>query len=134
VKVPSKQNQALFSLLTNPVKWQWTLNKILIQTYSSKVVSLVWFMVFNATFNNISVISWRLVFLVEEIGVPGENLCPVASHWQIYHIMLNRVHLAMKVFKVTTIVVIGTDSHVVVNPTTIRSRPRQPLKGCNWPL
>ena len=30
-------------------------------------------MVFNATFNNISVISWRSVLLVEETGVPGEN-------------------------------------------------------------
>jgi hypothetical protein len=29
--------------------------------------------VFNATFNNISVISWRSVLLVEEIGEPGEN-------------------------------------------------------------
>jgi hypothetical protein len=28
---------------------------------------------FNATFNNISVISWRSVLLVEETGVPGEN-------------------------------------------------------------
>ena len=41
-----------------------------------------WFMVFNATFNNISVISWRSVVLVEETGVPGENHRPVASHWQ----------------------------------------------------
>ena len=30
-------------------------------------------MVFNATFNNISVISWRSVLLVEETRVPGEN-------------------------------------------------------------
>jgi hypothetical protein len=30
-------------------------------------------MVLNATFNNISVISWRSVLLVEESGVPGEN-------------------------------------------------------------
>jgi hypothetical protein len=30
-------------------------------------------MVFNATFNNISAKSWRLVLLVEETGVPGEN-------------------------------------------------------------
>jgi hypothetical protein len=30
-------------------------------------------MVNNATFNNISVISWRSVLLVEEKGVPGEN-------------------------------------------------------------
>jgi hypothetical protein len=39
-----------------------------------------WFMVFNATFNNISVILWRPVLLVEETGEPGENLRPVASH------------------------------------------------------
>jgi len=37
-------------------------------------------MVFNATFNNISVISWRLVSVVEEAAVPGENHRPVASH------------------------------------------------------
>jgi hypothetical protein len=30
-------------------------------------------MVFNATFNNISVIPWWSVLLVEETGVPGEN-------------------------------------------------------------
>ena len=32
-----------------------------------------WFMVLNATFNNISVISWRLVLSVEETAVPREN-------------------------------------------------------------
>jgi hypothetical protein len=43
---------------------------------------LVWFrfMVFNATFNNISVISWQSVLLVEEIRVPEENHQAVASH------------------------------------------------------
>jgi hypothetical protein len=39
-----------------------------------------WFMVFNATFNNISVISWWSVLLVEETGVPRENHRPAASH------------------------------------------------------
>ena len=39
-------------------------------------------MVFNATFNNISVISWRSVLLVEETGVPGENDRPAAIHLQ----------------------------------------------------
>jgi hypothetical protein len=39
-------------------------------------------MVFNATFNNISVTSWRSVLLVEGAGVPGENHRPVASHCQ----------------------------------------------------
>ena len=36
--------------------------------------------VFNATFNNISVISWRSFSLVEETRVPGENQRSVASH------------------------------------------------------
>ena len=39
-------------------------------------------MVFNTTFNNISVISWRSVLLVEETEVPGENHQHDASHWQ----------------------------------------------------
>ena len=43
---------------------------------------LVWFMVFNATFNNISVISWQSVLLLEESGGPGEKHWPVESHWQ----------------------------------------------------
>jgi len=38
-----------------------------------------WFMVLNATFNNISVISWRSVLLVEETGVPEENHRPVVN-------------------------------------------------------
>ena len=37
---------------------------------------------FNATFNNISVILWWSVLLVEETGVPGENHRLVTSHWQ----------------------------------------------------
>jgi len=39
-------------------------------------------MVFNATFNNILVISGWSVLLVEETGVPGESHRPTASHWQ----------------------------------------------------
>jgi hypothetical protein len=35
--------------------------------------------VLNAAFNNISVISWRSVLLLEETGVPGENHRPFAS-------------------------------------------------------
>jgi hypothetical protein len=51
---------------------------------------LVWFMVFNATFNNISVISWRSVLLVEETGVSRENHRSVASHRQTlsHHVVL----------------------------------------------
>ena len=37
---------------------------------------------FNTIFNNISLISWRSVLLVEEIRRPGENYRPAASYWQ----------------------------------------------------
>jgi len=50
-------------------------------------------MVFNAIFNNISVIPWWSVLLVEETGGPGENHRPVASHWQT--LSHNVVHLAV---------------------------------------
>ena len=41
-------------------------------------------MVFYATLNNISVLSWGSVLLVEKAEVPGagENHRPVTSHWQ----------------------------------------------------
>ena len=37
-------------------------------------------MLSNATFNNISLISWLSVLLVKETGVTGENYRPVARH------------------------------------------------------
>ena len=37
-------------------------------------------MVFNATFNNISVILWWSVLLTEETGAHGENHRPVTKH------------------------------------------------------
>jgi len=43
------------------------------ESFYPLLFTMMWFMVFNATFNNISVISWRSVLLVEEIGVLGEN-------------------------------------------------------------
>jgi hypothetical protein len=48
-----------------------------------KMVDLILFLVFNATFSNISAISWRLVLVVEEAGVPGENHRPWANNWEI---------------------------------------------------
>jgi hypothetical protein len=48
--------------------------------YQKKYLVDVVVMVFNATFNNISVISLWSVLLVEETGVPRENHRPAASH------------------------------------------------------
>jgi hypothetical protein len=42
---------------------------------------LYYFWCFNATFSNISAISWRPALVVEEAGVPGENHRPWASNW-----------------------------------------------------
>jgi hypothetical protein len=61
-------------------------------------VKYVCFLVFNATFNNISVVSRRSVLLVEKIGGLRENHYPVTSLWQT--LSHNVVHLAL---------VIGTD-------------------------
>ena len=50
-------------------------------------------MVVNVTFNNVLVISWRSVSLVEETGGPEENHQTVASHRQT--LSHNAVHLAL---------------------------------------
>ena len=71
---------------------------------------MVWFafMVFSATFNNISVISWRSVLLMEETGVHGENHSQITD--KLYHIMLYTSPWSR--FEVTTSVVIGTDCRI----------------------
>ena len=58
-------------------------------------------MVFKATFINISIISWLSVLLVEETEYPEKT--------KLYQILLHRVHLAWAGFKLTTLVVIGTN-------------------------
>jgi hypothetical protein len=50
--------------------------------------------VFNTTFNNIPVISWWSVLLVEETGVPGETTDLSQVTDKRYHIM-SRVPHAM---------------------------------------
>jgi hypothetical protein len=86
-------------------------------------------MVFNATFNNISVILWRLVLLMEVTGVPRENHWPTASDWQIlsHNVVLSTPRLSG--IRLTTLVVIGTDCigscrsnyHTIMNTTAALS-------------
>ena len=56
---------------------------IIIRHYFIVVILLgvvVRVMLLNATFNNVSVISWRSVLLVEKTGELGENHRPVVGH------------------------------------------------------
>ena len=66
-------------------------------------------MVFNATFKNISAISWWSVLLMKETRVPRENIDLLQVTDNLYHLMLYQVHLAMSGFGLTTLVGIGTD-------------------------
>jgi hypothetical protein len=62
-------------------------------------------MMFNATFSNISAMSWQSVLLVEETKVPRENNQPTTIHWQtLSHNVVTRAG-----FELTTLVVIATD-------------------------
>jgi hypothetical protein len=55
--------------------------------------TVMWYI---ATFNNISVISWRSVLLVEVIRVPGESHRPVASRWKTlsHNVVSSTPHLS----------------------------------------
>jgi hypothetical protein len=69
---------------------------------------VAWFMVFNATFNNISVISWRSVFISGgNRSTQWKPLTCRKSLTNFYHIML---YISPWVgFELTTLVVICTD-------------------------
>jgi len=66
-------------------------------------------MLFNATFNNISVILWRSVLLLEETRIPGENHIPAASHWQTLWQCCIKYTSPWVGFELATLVVICTD-------------------------
>ena len=56
--------------------------------FPKMIFILIWFIVFNVTFSNISAITWRPDLVVAKAGVPGENHRPWAATGKLYHLWL----------------------------------------------
>ena len=78
--------------------------------FQRQLICKVWFMVFNATFNNISVILWRSVLLVEEAGKKLPTCRKSLTNFITYH-CIDYTSPWMG-FEITTLVVIDTDCTV----------------------
>ena len=76
-----KCQDAWTSRLSSPILSKVEFSKYSVVFFLSLLIPMMFVVVvFNSSFNNISVISWQSVLLVEETGVPGENHRPVISH------------------------------------------------------
>ena len=112
--------------------------------FLSHLYHFVWVMVFNATFNNISVISWQSALLMEETGVPRENHRHVAIHWPTlsHNVVLSTLYTSLWAgFKLTTLVMMGTDcilgscksnNHMIIRPLLDKKARRSYIT--NWPV
>ena len=113
--------QVNFAWVQNNIQHQAIQISILLSHHKIYVPVCVW--VFNVTFNNISVISWQSVLLVEKTT----DLSEVTD--KLYHICCIECISPWARFELTTLVMIGTDciGRWIYNYYGIRSRPPRPL-------
>ena len=79
-RIPSLTDDRLHGDTCSELRLCILTNDIFFNRLYPFVFFVFFLVVFNATFNNISVISWRSVLLVEEPRGPEENHRPVANH------------------------------------------------------
>ena len=106
----------LFVPMIRLIHTSWHLNSWIYNSESN--TSGVRVMLFNVTFNNISVILWMSVLLMDGTGIPGENHRPVTSHLQFF--------LSHNVISSTPDHELESNRTLVAtNTDCIRSRPRK---------
>ena len=133
------RSNIIVKVMLSTYKAKCSLKSTLINYFKKNLTSMfVCLMVFNATFNNISLISWRSVLLVEETRVPRENHRPLASHWQaLSHnvVHVTQIEIQTHYISMITATMVSSDKYIIINNTmknktyhNIRTIPKSYIK------